>query len=58
MASVKTSDALLQKAAFPPHNVILAAAQSVHNLAIGLAASQSKYKPGAFGIVGPATSSP
>src|SRR5438132_9775894 len=58
VACVKTSDALLQKAAFPPHNIILAARQSVHDLAIGLAASQSKNKPGAFGIVGPATSSP
>jgi hypothetical protein len=57
MTGVKTSDALLQKAAFPAHNVILAAGQSIHDLAIGLAASQPKNKPGAFGIVGPAISS-
>ena len=58
MTRVKTSDTLLQKAAFPPHNVILAAGQSVHDLAIGLAASQPQNKPGAFGIVSPTTSSP
>src|SRR5438552_7991130 len=51
MPRIETTDALLQKAPLPAHNIVLAALQRLHNLAVGVACRQLENELRSLNII-------